>query len=462
MARESALQLVAIAKRFGAVDALKGVDFELERGEVHGLLGENGAGKSTLMQIAFGLVKPDAGSVAVGGRAVRIGSPLEARALGLGMVHQHFTSIPTLTVRENLELAGWAEGPARNAGGVRETLARGLDPAALVEELTVGQQQRLEVLKALATDARVLLLDEPTAVLAPSEVAELLGLLREFAGNGGSAVLITHKLEEAFAAVDRVTVLRRGMVTYSGAIAGQTPASLARAMLGDEPKPDSGRSPPAVPGEIRVRADGVDVRAGEIVGIAAVEGNGQRRFLRAVAGLEPADDVSVSGPAAFVPEDRTVEGLIPGFSLTENLVLGASEDPRWSRGPWLDWRAAGARTEQLIEEFEIRAAGPRAPARSLSGGNQQKVIFARALEGDPAVLVAENPSRGLDLKATGFVHGKLRDLAARGVAVLVYSSDLDEVLALADRVVVWYRGRPIPVAAGASRDEVGRLMLGGQ
>lgn len=461
------LELSQIRKRFGSAMALAGADFILARGEVHGLLGENGAGKSTLMHVAFGLFQPDAGEIKVRDRVVSLRDPAAAKRLGIGMVHQHFTSVPALTVEENLWLAagrhGAAIGNPRGAGSadtaigrLRRRLWEGLDPAARAEDLPVGAKQRLEILQALASDAEILLLDEPTAVLAPAEVTELLGLLGEFARGGGSVVFITHKLDEAFAAVSRVTVLRRGQVTYSGAIDECTPAGLARAMVGDAAAdqlvllgvPIEARE--LGDGPVVGSANGLEAREGEIVGLAAVEGNGQRELLRALLGPS----------VAFVPEDRTTEGLIGGFSLTENLVLGLSRDPRWATGAWIDWPAARRRMAELLGQFGIRASGADAPARSLSGGNQQKVVLARAFEAKPRLLVAENPTRGLDIHATAFVHEQLRAYARGGGSVVFYSTDLDEVLSLANRVVVMVRGAVVPVPAGASRRRVGAMMLG--
>jgi simple sugar transport system ATP-binding protein len=429
------------------------------------------------MHVVFGMVAPDAGVVRIRGRAVVIRSPDGAKRLGIGMVHQHFTSVPALSVQENLWLAAghWGAPAGRPepgevttaAGRLGRRLWEGLDPRSTVASLSVGAKQRLEILMALATGAEILLLDEPTAVLAPSEIEELLGLLREFAAAGGSAVLITHKLGEVLATVDRVTVLRRGRVTLTGSVEAETRASLAAAMVGQTTElplapATAGRSGAAPNGATVVQYGAFSVAAGEIVGIAAVEGNGERDLLRAVAGVavRPAGMV-VSTPVAFVPEDRTTEGLIPGFSLTENLVLGLPSDPRWTHGRWIDWEAARRRMAELIPEFGIRAAGPGAQARTLSGGNQQKVVFARALERGPAVLVAENPSRGLDVHATRFVHDRLRAAAAAGAGVLIYSADLDEVLEVADRIVVMYRGRLLPVPAGSGREGIGALMLGG-
>lgn len=459
------LELRGIRKRFGSAIALDGADFVLARGEVHGLLGENGAGKSTLMHLAFGLLKPDDGTIAVRGQTVAFRDPAAAKRLGIGMVHQHFTSIPALTVEENLWLAagryGSAVGTASGAGNpdtalgrLRRRLWEGLDPGALAEALPVGAKQRLEILQALATDAEILLLDEPTAVLAPPEVAELLALLAEFARGGGSVVFITHKLDEVLAVAGRVTVLRGGRVSFSGPVEECTSEGLARAMVGEAPRvPLSGTVVPlalAPGGSIVARIADLELRGGEILGLAAVEGNGQRELLRSL----------IAPGTAFVPEDRTTEGLIGGFSLTENLVLGLTGDPRWVKGRWLNWPAAGRRMDALLTEFGIHAGGSEAPARSLSGGNQQKVVLARAFEAKPRLIVAENPTRGLDIHATAFVHEQLRVYAKAGGAVVFYSTDLDEVLALADRVAVVVRGAVIPVPAGAPYSTVGAMMLG--
>ena len=361
----------------------------------------------------------------------------------------------------------------------------GLEPAARVERLSVALRQRLEIVKALAIGASILLLDEPSAVLAPSEVEELLGLVRGFAAEGGSVALITHKLPEVFAAADRVTVLRHGTVTLSGDVAGQTEASLAEAMIGKaqgrvgakaqrrEGAKAQGRKDARTQGPIveassvklrtdqpLVRIGSITVHAGELIGIAAVEGNGQRELLRAIAGLESMAGVHVEEPVAFVPEDRTTEGLIPELSVAENIVLGLSEDPRWARGAWLDWGAARAHATKLIRSFGIVATGPDTLTATLSGGNQQKVVLARALSREPRVLVAENPTRGLDIRATAEVHERLREAARAGVAVIVYSTDLDEVLELAERVLVVHRGRVSEAPRDADRRAVGDMMLG--
>jgi general nucleoside transport system ATP-binding protein len=489
-----ALALRGIRKRFGSVQALRGADFTLMPGELHALLGENGAGKTTLMHVAYGLVRPDNGVVEVEGTRRAIASPRAARALGIGMVHQHFTSLPALTVAENVALAsGWQVRPRALRERVRELSERiglPLDPNARAGDLSVSLKQRLEIVKALASDARILLLDEPTAVLAPAEADELLRVVHAFTTGGGAAVLITHKLDEALNAADRVTVLRQGDVVFTGPVAGQTAVTLAGAMIGD----GGDHSPATHPGvvsragrgdldtadsplvrlqDVEVPRDGgegiamrhasLSVGAGEIVGIVGVEGSGQRELLRAVAGrIAPIrGTLSVAGPIGYVPEDRSTEGLILELTLTENVVLGSRTDEPWLRRGRIDWRVARSRTGTLIEEFGIVAPGPDARASALSGGNQQKLLVARELAGRPRVVVVENPTRGLDIRAAEAIHQRLRTAAAGGAAVLVYSSDLDEVLSLAQRVVVAARGLLIDVPAGATRARIGELMVAG-
>ena len=476
------LELQGITKSFGPVQALRGADFILEEGEIHALLGENGAGKSTLMGIAFGLVRADAGEILVRGTPQQIRGPLDARRLGIGMVHQHFTSVPALTVAENIGLAaGWPATPTHMSRRVRvlgEQTGLPIDPSARAEDLPAVFKQRLEVLKALATDARILLLDEPSSVLSPAEAESLLTRIQDFRSRGMSAVLITHKLDEAIRVADRITVLRRGEVVHTGPASAEPVNRLAAMMIGDPAWAPQQVSRSASTGQVRVRAQGLaversgpsgaplreatfTVHSGEVVGIVAVEGNGQRELLRAVAGLlRPSrGDLTVSAPVSFVPEDRTTEALIGQFSLAENLAMTQGGSGPWIRGPWLDWGAVERRTLELLEEFSVRAQGPRTPAIALSGGNQQRMVLAAALERHPAVLVAENPTRGLDIKATAEIHGRLREAATRGVAVLFHSGDLDEVLELADRVLVVREGQVIELPRGTSRQEIGARML---
>jgi simple sugar transport system ATP-binding protein len=405
------------------------------------------------------------------------------------MVHQHFTSVPAFTVAENVALAaGWPVAPGPLRERVRELAGHAglpLDPDDRVERLSVGLRQRLEIVKALATDARILLLDEPTAVLAPTEVEDLLRVIRRFTASGGSAVLITHKLDEALAAADRVTVLRRGEVVLTGAVARQDAATLTAAMIGgavlddgielpSAPAPPIGDRRPLVQVEsldlrreggfgIALRGASLVVGPGEIVGVAAVEGNGQRELLRAVAGrIHPLRGMrEVAQPVAFIPEDRSTEGLILEMTLTENVVLGSSESDPWIRGRTIDWREARARTVALLDEYAVAAPGPEAPAATLSGGNQQRLVVARELSRRPRVVVAENPTRGLDIRATATIHARLRRAASEGAAVLFHSSDLDEVLELATRVVVASRGVLIQPPPDATRKTIGALMVAG-
>jgi simple sugar transport system ATP-binding protein len=475
-----------ITKRYGSVTALDGAHLLLEGGEVHAVLGENGAGKTTLMRVAFGLTAPDLGTVALDGVPVAIPNPRAARALGIGMVHQHFTSVPQLPVAENVALsAGWPARPGdmrRRLALLCQTLDLPLDPDALAGTLPVALKQRLEILKALATDTKVLLLDEPTAVLTPREAAGLFTFLRSFASEGGAVALITHKLNEVLDGADRVTVLRAGRVTHTGPAEGETRSTLTRHMIGrDITSPEQSRSVSG--GDVLVRvADGVlaspsfqgsglrsgslEVRAGEVVGIAAVEGNGQRELLRASAGVWTLDGgvVELAGSCAFIPEDRTSEGLIPAMSLTENVVLGGAPGASWLRhaGPLttIDWQAAAEASAKIIEEYGVVAPGPESPVATLSGGNQQKLVLGRALLSEPRVIVAENPTRGLDVAAATEIHDRLRRAAHNGAAVLFYSSDLDEVLEMADRVVVVANGRTVPVDGAPGRTRVGELMLG--
>ena len=479
----SRLELTGIHKRFGPVHALRGVDFLLHPGEVHALLGENGAGKSTLMHVAYGLQRADAGEIRLNGTIRRVTTPRSARSLGIGMVHQHFTSVPALTVAENVALtAGWPVVPGEMRERTRaltERIGLPLDPDQRAGRLSVSLKQRLEVVKALASDARILLLDEPTAVLAPPEADGLLEMIRGFSARGGAAVLITHKLDEALRASDRITVLRQGSVVLASTTKEQTVDSLARAMIGEgaaaASRPET-RSSTA--GRETIRCDSLElsresgygiairhatlsVHAGEVVGVAAIEGNGQRELLRAVAGriVPLRGKLQVAQPVGFIPEDRTSEGLISSFSLTENVVLGLGEDAPWISSGRVDWGEAERTTAKLLQDLEVVSTGPRTRAGALSGGNQQKLVVARELFRNPAVVVAENPTRGLDIRATRDVHARLRSAAAAGASVFFHSADLDEVLELADRIIVVTRGVIREVPLNATRAEIGTMML---
>ena len=480
-----ALVLADVSKRFGATQALRDVSLHVRRGTVHALLGENGAGKTTLVGAAFGLVTPDRGTIEAGNPLRAIISPSSAMSAGIGMVHQHFTNVPAMTVAENVAVGSRGGFRADRAAATVVEIGRrtglSLDPDALAGSLSVGAQQRLEIVKALARDATTLLLDEPTAVLAPAEASELLMWLREFANQGGSVVLITHRLREALAIADEVTVLRRGAVVLSAPVTSVDEPSLAGSLLGEETTSDAPAARDGTPadpatrkthgneiarlahvsvederGVVVVREVSLAVRSGEIVGIAAVEGSGQHELLRVLAARIPPTSGAVELPSTvgFVPEDRQRHGLVLDFSLAENLALrGAGR-----RAGRINWRSERAAATAALSEFDVRASGPSERARSLSGGNQQKLVLARELTGSPALVVAENPTRGLDLRATRDVHARLRGAATGGAGVVLHSSDLDEVLALSDRVVVMHGGALRAVTS--DRESVGRAMLG--
>lgn len=472
---EAALQLSGIEKRFGDVVALDRADFTLRQGSVHALLGENGAGKTSLMRIAFGMVQPDAGAVRVDGRPMRFRSPADAIANGIGMVHQHFTHVAAMTVAENVALGG--RGLYRSAEAERRVEELGaqtglsLDARSRAGDLPVSAQQRLEILKALARNARILILDEPTAVLVPAEAEDLLSWLRAFATRGHSVVLITHKLREALAIADDVTVLRRGRSVLTTTADRVTPDDLATAMLGDTVVPAS--APPALTeGAVAVRLDNVtirdergvvrvseataEIRGGEIVAIAGVEHSGHHELLQTIAGRhQPSSGrLERSGAVAYVPEDRHRDALVLGFTLVENVALKGAG----ARRGRMNWSALRALTGELVAEHDVRPGHVDLPARSLSGGNQQRLVLARELSGRPSLLVAENPTRGLDVRASAAVHARLRAAAAAGLAVIVHSSDLDEALALSTRILVVHAGRVVEVPR--DRDRVGRAMLG--
>ena len=469
------LALRAVSKRFGAVRALDAASLEVRAGTVHALLGENGAGKSTLMHVAFGLVQPDAGEITIRGMSRRFGSPADAIAAGLGMVHQHFTLVPAFTVAENVALGGRGRYNARGAAArVREIGASTglvLDPQAKVASLAVGAQQRLEIIKALARNATLLILDEPTAVLAPADAAELLAWVRRFATGDRAAVLITHHLHDALEVADDVTVLRRGATVLARVVRETTEADLVHAMLGEHHQrvvvgPARARGAPVIAlrgvsvvdgrGVVRLADVSCEVAAGEIVGVAAVEGAGQHELLRLLAGrLAPSTGrAELPSDIGFVPADRQRDALMLDLTLTENIALRGAGAARGL----LSWRALAARTRGILARFDVRAPGPDIPARTLSGGNQQKFVLGRELAGTPQALIVDHPTRGLDIRATDEVLARLRGARDAGIAVVMYSGDLDEVLAVADRVLVVHAGRVREVPL--DREQVGRAMLG--
>lgn len=476
---EVVLALTSVTKRFGGSVALDDVSLRVARGTVHALVGENGAGKTTLMRIGFGLTRADAGRVMAAGSTRPITSPAEAIAAGLGMVHQHFSNVPAMTVAENVALGGRGRfDRTRAARRVTEIASRTgleLDPQARAESLPVGAQQRLEIVKALARDARTLILDEPTAVLAPAEAEELLHWLRAFADQGNAVVLITHKLPEALAVADRVTVLRRGRVVLDSAAGALTARGLAAALLGEElPAVPTSPHPAPVPpsgnvvvsmkhatllderGVTVLREADLEVRGGEIVGLAAVEGSGQRELLRVLAMRARPDrgEIRLPPKLGFVPEDRHRDALVLDFTLAENVALKGAG----ARHGIVRWSTFEMLTRTLIRDFDVRGGDTARMARALSGGNQQKLILARELDSSPTLLVVENPTRGLDIRATQEVHDRLRAVAASSAAIVLYSSDLDEVLQLASRIFVLHAGRLRECSL--DRDAVGRAMLG--
>ena len=496
-----ALELRGIVKTYGQVRANDGVDLEVTWGEVHALLGENGAGKTTLMNVAYGLTRPDEGDIRFDGRPIQVTAPIDAIRHGIGMVHQHFMLIPPLTVAENVVLGHetsryGAIDVARAQREVRALAARhGLevDPAARVRDLSVGMQQRVEILKALYRGARLLILDEPTAVLPPQEAERLFEVIRQLTVAGRAVIFITHKLGEVMAVADRITVMRRGRVVATTAPADSSPPDLARLMVG-RPVLLRVEKGPAHPGAPVLRLTGLsvqddrhqvavddvslEVRAGEIVGMAGVEGNGQDQLVEAVLGLRRVQagrillgDRDVTHESTrhlllegigHIPADRQRMGVVMDLSVADNLVLSDYDRPPFARGLMRQIRAVLEHARRVIRAFDIRAESPEQPLASLSGGNQQKVVVARELDSDPRVLIASQPTRGVDVGSIEFIHQRLVERRDAGMAVLLVSSELDEILSLADRVVVMFRGRVVGELAGeeAESERIGLMMAG--
>jgi simple sugar transport system ATP-binding protein len=471
------LALEHIAKRFGTTQALRDASLRVRQGTVHALLGENGAGKTTLMRVAYGMEAPDQGEVRIGADAVHLRSPADALARGVGKVHQHFTLVPAMTVAENIALGHHGRFDAAGAAGrVRELASvTGLvaDPAARVGDLPVSAQQRVELLKVLSRQVDVLVLDEPTAVLAPAEVDALLRQLREFADAGRAVVLITHKLREALSIADDVTVLRRGVTTLAEQSDAIDEERLIDAMLGHQhatlpPTRTTARAPGATVirardvsivdarGSVRIQGATFDVRRGELVGVAAVEGSGHHELLRAIAGRQSAARGVLELPSSvgFVADDRHRDGLILGMTLSENVALNGAG----SRRGTIRWRQIAAATRAIMNRFDIRAESEEVLAGTLSGGNQQRLILGRELSNGPVALVAENPTRGLDLQASAYVHERLLAACDDGVAIVLHSADIDEILSVCHRVLVVHAGTVREVQM--DRDVVGRAMLG--
>jgi general nucleoside transport system ATP-binding protein len=496
-----AVLMTGITKRFPGVLANDNVSFELRRGEVHALLGENGAGKSTLSNVLTGLYHPDAGTVALDGSPVRLNSPRDAIDHGIGMVHQHFRLVPTFTVAENIVLG--RSGPLGRREAEQRIQALGerfglpVDPSAKVWQLSVGEQQRVEILKALDREATVLILDEPTAVLTPQEADALFVTLRKMVADGRSVVFISHKLDEVMAVSDRVTVLRDGRNVGTVEVASTSQRELARLMVGrdvvfnadddaDRPAIDYDRivletkDLHAYDSRGRSALNGVDlqVRAGEIVAVCGVAGNGQRELAEVICATLPRSEgtVLVDGTAtsgrdpreliglgvAHIPEDRLHTGLAASASVEHNLVLKSYRRGPVSTGPFLRHRVIRRNAEELISRFDVKTPGAATATRLLSGGNVQKVLLARELGGDPLVLVAASPTRGLDVGAIETVRALLLDAARRGMGVLLITEDLEEAIALSDRILVMYEGRIVGAVGRGHADvtEIGLLMGG--
>jgi general nucleoside transport system ATP-binding protein len=497
------LELTGITKRFPGVVANDHVDFELRRREVHALLGENGAGKSTLMNVLYGLYHPDEGEIRINGKPVSISSPKDAIDLGIGMVHQHFMLIPVMTVAENIVLAT----EPRHAGVLLDydaavervqQLARtfnfAIDPRARVENISVGQEQRVEILKALYRGAEILILDEPTAVLTPQEAQELFGILRSLVAEGMSVIFISHKLHEVLEIADRVTVLRRGKTIETLPREGATQPQLAKLMVGREVLLRVDKSP-AEPGDPllevedlhvlderglpAVKGVSLSVRAGEIVGIAGVDGNGQSELIDALTGLTKAQSgtIEVGGNditrdsarkrleegVGHIPQDRHRRGLVLDFTLAENLGLHDYREEPNSRFGFLFPGRLIAWARRVLKAFDVRGGGPQTLASALSGGNQQKVVIAREVERDPRVLVAAQPTRGLDVGAIEFVHRRLVEERDEGRAVLLVSLELEEIMSLSDRILVIFGGEIVgEYGPDVTEEELGVAMTGGR
>ncbi|HEY8830175.1 MAG TPA: ABC transporter ATP-binding protein [Candidatus Limnocylindria bacterium] len=494
------VEMRGIVKRFGDFTALHGVDLVVGEHEIHALLGENGAGKSTLMNILYGLYRPDAGTVDLHGQEVHIRSPRDAIARGIGMIHQHFMLIPPLTVAENVVLGDERSGPllSERALGARvreleERFHIGVDPDAKVEDLPLGLQQRVEILKVLYRGSELLIFDEPTAVLTPQEVDELFAIVRTLRDEGKMVIFITHKLREVFAVTDRITVLRAGRNAGELVTKGTSAPEIARLMVGRELRPVQARTPVTSTGpvlEIRglqARSDrgatalqGVDltVNAGEILGVAGVGGNGQSELAECVLGLrEPTagsiviggTDIAHDDPkrtrergVAYVPEDRRVEGLVLAFTVADNFILGKQDRPPFSVRGVLDADAIRANGDRLAKEFDVRPPNAHAIVGNLSGGNQQKVVLGREISEQPKLIVISQPTRGLDIGSTEYVWERLLEQRGRGCAVLLISSELDEIRALSDRIAVMFEGRLVATlpAAEATEERLGLLMAG--
>jgi simple sugar transport system ATP-binding protein len=494
------LEMRGIAKRFGDLQALGGVDLVVREGQIHALVGENGAGKSTLMNVLYGLYRPDSGTIRYRGRDVRITGPRDAIALGIGMIHQHFMLIPPLTVAENVVLGDERGGPALDTRAIEQRVTElerrfgiRVPPSARVEDVPLGLQQRVEILKVLYRGSELLIFDEPTAVLTPQEVDELFTIVRTLRDEGKTLILITHKLREVLAVTDRITVLRGGKNAGTLVTKDTNAREIARAMVGRELKDvKAPTSPPSTTVMLEVRSlqaksdrgalalQGIDldVHSGEVLGIAGVGGNGQSELAQTLLGLRKptggtikigGTDISRDDPkrtrargVAYVPEDRRIEGLVLAFTVADDFILGKQDRAPYAVRGTLDPRAILKAGGRLAAEYDVRPPNPRAIAGNLSGGNQQKVVLGRELSERPKLIVVSQPTRGLDIAATEYVHDRLLEQRAQGAAILLISSELEEIRALSDRIAVMFEGRIIAVldAAAATDERLGLLMAG--
>ena len=494
------LRLRGISKCYGALVANDGIDLSVARGEIHAIVGENGAGKTTLMRVLYGMVRPDAGAIELDGEAVELPAPAAAIRLGIGMVHQRFELVEDLTALENLVLGRvpCSVGPVfdrkralAEAEALAATFGARMPWQRLVRDLGVGDRQRLEILRLLYHQADVLIFDEPTGVLTPREADELFAVLRRLAASGRTIVFISHKLREVLALADAITVIRRGRVVWSGRADAADAATLAGLIVGEriETAPLHRRSAPGQVvltvagltaaddhGRVAICDAGFAVRAGEIVGVAGVEGSGQQELVETLVGVRrpergaialAGDDVTRldveqrrERGLAYVPSDRDREGACLPATLAENLLAGRQRRPEFRERGFLRWGAIGRWAEGLLRRFDVRGGGPRAAASSLSGGNLQRVVVARELGETPRVLVAAHPTRGVDVRGIAFIHERLVAAREAGAAILLVSSELEELLALADRLLIVYDGRIVAERATATLDELGALMTG--
>jgi ABC-type uncharacterized transport system ATPase subunit len=498
--KDIAVAMHGIVKRFPGVLANDHISFEARAGEIHALLGENGAGKTTLMNILYGIYHPDKGEIYVKGRPVTIRSPRDAISLGIGMVHQHYRLVPTHTVAENvvLGLPGNFFFPERAARRKLDEFSRkyglSVDPEARIWQLSAGEQQRVEIIKALYRGAEILILDEPTSMLTPGEIDELLGIIRRMAAEGHAIIFITHKLDEVFAISDRVTVLRNGTVVATQETAGTDKPALARLMVGREVLFRLEKKPAQL-GQTVLQVEGLHalndrgllavknvsfgVSAGEILSIAGVAGNGQRELVEALAGLRPStqgsvlvsgQDVTNEPPRAliergicYIPGERLV-GLVPGLSVAENLILKSYCEAPFTQGAFLNYTAIDAHADRLVAQYSVTTPSRETPVKLLSGGNIQRVILARETCQAPTLLIAAHPTGGLDVGSIEYIHQRILQRRDEGTAVLLVSPELDEIIALSDRIAVMYRGQIMDIlpAKGVNRDYLGLLMAGAQ